>query len=840
MESIRKNSFSKRGIILFLSFVIPVIGFVFILYFSHLWPFGDQSIVCLDLDSQYISFFSYLKEIFRDPTTLFYTFSKTLGGDMIGLVAYYLISPFNIITLFFSTGDLPIAITIIIILKIGCAGVSFNLLLRKEEYSSLIYSSCYALMAFIIAYYSNIIWLDGIILLPLIVYGIEKLVIGKSPLLYILCLSLSIFTNYYIGYMLCIFSVIYFLFCVLFKEDTRFFRSSKVFITFSIASIIAGGLSAVLLIPVKYSLETTKVLFDLSDVVWNFNFSVRDFSSKLILGSHNFQEVISGLPNIYCGYIGLISFTYYLLFSKFDKKERLGCLLIMLILILSFMLKPLNLVWHGFSEPNWFPYRYSFIFSFFILYFGYKGYRLLNNKDVSYIVIVIGFLWGLAILYGFMGSYAYLNLKKTVISIIFVGIISIFLSNKKVRRVNLLLIISVFELVVNGIYTFIEIPHMSTQEYREFISQIEPVINEIKSIDGGFYRFEKTFQRTQNDSMLFNYAGLSHNSSAEAPFVRSYLHSQLGFCTEDNWTYYNSGTTYVNDSLLGIKYVLTDQKLTKGYSKIKTYNEYILYKNDYSLPLGYLIPDDAISFIPSDFSWMKNQNEIWKVLTNKPDLEILKVLEPKIVRNNIKVENDSVYYKTGNDAYLEFSITMPESAPAFAYFTSTDESKVSLFINDQYLSDYFTYGQHQIIRLGEFAKDETFSLKIKIENDVMNINTVNIFYQDMKAYSIGYETLTKDQLRIKKLKNGYIAGEIEVDSSSFLLLQVPYDLNWHFYVDGIKTLATECIGIYTTLKMSEGFHTIQAIYIPRGLKLGGIISVISLVTLFFWIFKIKK
>ena len=87
------------------------------------------------------------------------------------------------------------------------------------------------------------------------------------------------------------------------------------------------------------------------------------------------------------------------------------------------MLKPLNLVWHGFSEPNWFPYRYSFIFSFLILYFGYKGYRLLNNKDVSYIVIVIGFLWGLAILYGFMGSYAYLNLKKTVISIIFVGII---------------------------------------------------------------------------------------------------------------------------------------------------------------------------------------------------------------------------------------------------------------------------------------------------------------------------------------------------------------------------------------------------------------------------------
>ena len=85
-----------------------------------------------------------------------------------------------------------------------------------------------------------------------------------------------------------------------------------------------------------------------------------------------------------------------------------------------------------------------------------------------------------------MGSYSYLNLKKTVISIIFVGIISLLLSNRKVRRVNILLIISVFELIVNGIYTVIEIPHMSMQEYREFVSQIEPVINEIKSIDGGF------------------------------------------------------------------------------------------------------------------------------------------------------------------------------------------------------------------------------------------------------------------------------------------------------------------------------------------------------------------
>lgn len=124
-----KINFEKLKIRL-LSLLIPIFCFLLILYTVKLWPFGEQTIVSLDLDSQYISFFSYLKEIFRDPTTLFYSFSKTLGGDMIGLVSYYLMSPFNLIALFFSTSNLPIAMTLIIILKIGSAGYTFNLFLK--------------------------------------------------------------------------------------------------------------------------------------------------------------------------------------------------------------------------------------------------------------------------------------------------------------------------------------------------------------------------------------------------------------------------------------------------------------------------------------------------------------------------------------------------------------------------------------------------------------------------------------------------------------------------------------------------------------------------------------
>ncbi|MCQ4954428.1 YfhO family protein [Holdemania filiformis] len=830
-----KINFEKLKIRL-LSLLIPIFCFLLILYTVKLWPFGEQTIVSLDLDSQYISFFSYLKEIFRDPTTLFYSFSKTLGGDMIGLVSYYLMSPFNLIALFFSTSNLPIALTLIIILKIGSAGYTFNLFLKNNGYNSLIFSTAYALMAFVIANYSNVIWLDGIILLPLIAMGIEKIMVGKSPAFYIFSLSASIFTNYYIGYMLCIFSVIYFFYCFYFKEETRSLRSSKVFINFCFASIISGGLAAVLLIPVKYSLETTKGLFDLSSIQWQANLTLRDLFSKLILGSYNFNEAMFGKPNIYCSYIGLLSFVFYFLNKRIDKKEKTGCFLILLLFLVSFIFEPINLIWHGFSKPNWFPYRYSFIFTFFVLLIGHKGLNITLEGNNKRIVLLSAGMLSLFILIGYMGNFSYLNIYKFLASLIFISFIILYLL-KNIKAKGTLLVVLVLELTVNGYFGLKEIPHLSLNEYKTYVDKVEPIIKSIRKKDSGFYRFEKTFQRTQNDPMLLNYSGLSHNSSAEAPLVRSYLYSQLGLCTEDNWTYYNSGTTYANDSLLGIKYILTEQKISMGYTALNTYGDSTLYLNDFTLPFGFLTSGPVHSFYPVDFSWLSNQNNIWKVLSNNENLEIMKSLEFSIIKNDIIQNGDYFnYIVNGEDPFLEYQFAMPKKGPVFIYLTSNDERKVKLFINDEYLCDYFTYGQHQMIRLGEYDKDERVTLKLKLEEEQLDIQSVNLFYQDMDVFEEAFTSLIyNNTLMIESKKNGYIAGHIEVKEPSNLILQIPYDQNWRFYVDGKKVNSYESLGIYSTLYLDEGFHDIRAIYIPRGLKLGITITIISLIIMFIWL-----
>ena len=190
----------------------------------------------------------------------------------------------------------------------------------------------------------------------------------------------------------------------------------------------------------------------------------------------------------------------------------------------------------------------------------------------------------------------------------------------------------------------------------------------------------------------------------------------------------------------------------------------------------------------------------------------------------------------GEDPFLEYQFAMPKKGPVFIYLTSNDERKVKLFINDEYLCDYFTYGQHQMIRLGEYDKDERVTLKLKLEEEQLDIQSVNLFYQDMDVFEEAFTSLIyNNTLMIESKKNGYIAGHIEVKEPSNLILQIPYDQNWRFYVDGKKVNSYESLGIYSTLYLDEGFHDIRAIYIPRGLKLGITITIISLIIMFIWL-----
>lgn len=102
---------------------------IIILSITGIWPFGTKTILTSDLENQYVQFFSYLREIYKGNHSIFYTFSKTFGGEMLSLYAYYLMSPLNIILLFFRIEWLPQAIELLILIKISLCSLTFYFLI---------------------------------------------------------------------------------------------------------------------------------------------------------------------------------------------------------------------------------------------------------------------------------------------------------------------------------------------------------------------------------------------------------------------------------------------------------------------------------------------------------------------------------------------------------------------------------------------------------------------------------------------------------------------------------------------------------------------------------------
>lgn len=824
-----------------ISFLMPILSFIFVLSLLKIYPFGDKSLLSLDLNTQYVAFFAFIKEIIRDPSSIFYTFSKTMGGDSIGLLSYYLFSPFNFITLFFSNEKLVDAITIISILKIGLAGLSFNIYIKGRDFKSILFSFLYAMMGFSIANLSNIMWLDAIIMLPLITKGIELIIDNKKSTLYIVTLTYAIITNYYMGFMICIFSLLYFIYYLIIKFDHISEINRNDIFLYIFSSLISVGIAAFILVPTYFSLKSTKEILEFSSLSIGFNFGIKEFLSKTFIGALSFDEIVNGLPVFYCGLITILCSVYYFLSNSILKKEKICSIIFILVLIVSFIFIPFNMIWHGFAKPNWFPYRYSFILSFFLLKIGFNGYSFFEKRQfnkryfittMALVIIILAFVA--------TGSYNYLNTTKIIITFIFILLyffIILFLKYNSIIRRILIFSIVFFEISINTYFYMKVIPYQSISEYENFVNFIEPILSDIRESDSGFYRFEKTFNRSHNDPFLLNYMGLSHNSSAEGSKVRSYLFSELGFSSEDNWVNYNTGTTYANDSLLGIKYLLTTENMDSDYySKINDYDEYSLYLNNYALPLAIIVNDDVFSYESGTFSWLNNQNTIWNLLNKGQDKDIMEKIEEGIpIFHDIEVvgmSDSNTIYKANNDnGFIEYSFIMKDNGPLFGYLNSDDEKQIEIIINDNLKKDYFTYGENQIVRLGVYSKGDRVTMKIFLKESTACIKSINLFVQKTEDFVHIFNNITDNKFKLDKFNNAFILGTINANENGNLMFNIPYDENWRVYVNGSIIETKEALGLFLTVPIESGANTIKLYYVPKGIIVGSVVSVSTLLML---------
>ena len=521
----------KKNLLFILAFGVPVLIMILMYIIRGIYPFGEECYLRSDMYHQYAPF---LKEFFHKITSgesLTYSWNIGMGVNFVPLYAYYLASPLNWFLFIIPSGHIIEVMSIFIIGKIGLMSFTFSYYVSKHFKTKhiviAVFSMFYALSAYLAAFSWNLMWLDCLLLFPLVILGLERLVKEGKCLLYCITLGFCIISNYYIAIMICIFCVIYFVYLVAIEKI-----DFKKILNFILYSLLAGGLGAFLLIPTYIGLKLTasgNISFP------NSIFTYFPLYKVISRGLINVDPAIFTAhdANIYCSVVVFLMIPLYYFNKKTPLKEKIGKTALIGFMLLSFNVNYLDYIWHGFHFPNSLPCRESFIYIFLILVMSFEAFtnigRLTRKQIFGTLAGVIGVIF---VFEAFYVSTGYITTLSIYISIVFVILYVIVFSlfrNTKISR-NLIFyiffVVAILEMIVNTSET--ALGTTSRTAYIADNQATESLLSKLEAKDTSFYRVEKFLRKTKNDAAWYDYKGVSIFSSTTNAGLNTLL-SSLGF-----------------------------------------------------------------------------------------------------------------------------------------------------------------------------------------------------------------------------------------------------------------------------------------------------------------------
>ena len=855
MQNNGENRLTKGLHVLFfsLSFLIPVFVMLGICHANGMYPFGQKSWLIYDMDNQYVSYFSYFKRAVKE-NGFFYTFSKTMGGDMLGFAAYYLMSPFNFLFLLVPTKGIPDMAAWISLVKLGLCGLSFYALscytfsdCEDRKFSGLIFSTAYAMSSYNLFYLSNIMWFDAVYMLPLVVLGIKKIVDKNSPFLYIITLSYTLLTNYYIGYMICIFAVLYYLYYVLCSHKGNIKMKVRQTALFCAASLLAGGMAMWLLLPTKYSLDGVKAPFRLSALTADKNFYWDDVFVKLLPGSS--EDLMKGMPNLYCGVLVLFFAGVFFLNRTIALKKKIGLTVLFTLFYFSFYINGINLIWHGFNTPLGFPYRYSFLFIFLLVctaQYGFLQNHIMSNKN-RFTAAVLSLLAIASISFVmWKKQFSFMENKNYRISLLFVAssAIVLFLNRKKLQYVAFLLglFFITAELYLNGSGVYKEFDAMPKSFYDLYTDLAEEDVRLLSAVDDNFYRMEKNFYRTMNDPMLFGYAGLSHYSSTEEIAIKQFM-ALMGFRNNGNWSFYNRGSTLAAESFLGVKYLLSRTKLSSPYVFVNRIDGTFLYKNPYAFSMAFLTDGSMEAFAADADSVFVFQNNLFETLWWEGGDIFTAQTDVLVSLHNLYALDDAGNYlkaDEGAEGYIEYSFTLMNDNPLYMYLNTENMQPARIYIDAADAGAYFEIRQYDILCISDYTSadiGDTVTVRVVPGSSSINITDALFCYEDTAVLQAYHDYQAAGAVELKRLSDSHITGSFDNrENRNTILFSIPFSKNWLVYIDGKRQGTMQGAGIFLCVSnVPEGTHTIELKYVPKGFSAGLCISILCLAGTLAWL-----
>lgn len=816
----------RENRICFLSFLLPFVSMMAIFIGNGIFPFGDESFMHSDMYHQYVPFLEEFLRKVRSGESLFYSRNVGMGSNYLALYIYYSASPLNWLMLLVPGEYLIEFMSYMVVFKIGLCGFTFAYYLKEKfhtkSYTIVLFSVFYAMSGFVAAYNWNVMWMDCLVLAPLILLGLELLVKEGKSALYCIFLALSILSNYYISIMICIFLCLYFLLLLPEIMDNKGAKANLRRISlaagrFALYSLLAGSMAAVLLLPELAALNFTEFADSTfpQKVTWYFSFL--DVIARHAVGVKR-ETGLDHWPNIFCSSAVFFLMPLYVFNKKIALREKIGRLLLCAFMIVSFSVNTLNFIWHGFNYPDSLPCRQSFLYIFVVLTMCFETlYRLEGFSHTDLLRSLCFSLFFLLLCEKLVEDDAF----STGVFLLSAALICAYalliycyktgISNSRTARIVMVaaLMLATFESTFNMSYT--SVSTTSRSSYLKSLPAYDALASRTMEADPGFYRFEKFSRVTKNDGTLVGYPTASLFSSTANANVENW-YDRMGM-SESKVFYCFDGQTPLSSALLNVQYMFSrsDGEDPSLYTLIDEQDGVYLYKNIYTLPAGFILDND----------W--NLSSLALEETSSDPFDLQNRMSASVVEGAPLFESVEL---TEYDGEAQFTADVSGHYYAYCRRSKVDNVKVtSDSLNKTFKKVKYDY----ILDLGWHDAGDYITLSN--EDDGALEATAALLNVDTLAQVLN--ALGQQPFFVDSFDSTHVNGHIEVTAPGKLILSISYEPGWRLKVDGQETEIEMYDEMFISTDLEAGAHTIELVFSPAGLPGGTVISLTSLAAFIF-------
>ena len=883
MKLTKRNK--KKSDYTLLAFLAPMCAMFVMMLLCGFKPFGDTSMLYSDMYHQYYPFFVAFRKALRSGDSLLYTWSVGMGVDYLGLISYYLASPLNLLSVFVPEKYLLDYFSLLPPIKLGFAGLFFAIFLKKtfhrNDFSIVLFGGLYALCAWALGYQWNVMWLDTFAVLPLVALGTVRLLRDRKFVLYTLSLFFCVFANYYIGLFICIFVALVFV-CY---EICRF-RSVKRTLgdlgTIALFSALAIGMTAILTLPAYAALQTTYSSVNTFPKGFVLNIAKENNwkglldAMRQVAGNMNscleptFKE---GLPNLYCGISTNILAILFLTCKQVRIRDRISCVVLLVFFNISFIIRQLDYIWHGFHFTNMIPYRFSFLHSFVMLYMAYRAWLLRNR--FRFWQVGIAAVGGLLII---LCSNQRNDMLFLVYNCVFLLLYTLALiyptfhritANTKNRRAaikdrkdrrsicsGILLGVIVIEMAVNLMNFSIHFTGTTVSDYPRGTESTASMIRYMNEREEGnlFFRAEATHSQTLNDGALNGYNGISTFTSSANVKVTEYM-KDLGYAAKNNYNRYcYEESSPVSNLFLNLKYMIERQdRVEENYvfDHVHQYGKVHLLENAAYLPLGFMTDNQILNV---DFQTSRStfllQNDLFRGATGL-DQDVWSMVPGKDLSISATgVELTSQSPQTGHCSYfttadkagtLVYKYIAPQSGLMCVDMNLSQVDKFSFWKDGAELYSE-TYSIPQSLSVCQVEKGDIIELHMTCNANTRDSILIRAAILNEDVFWDGYDILSASTLELTTFRNTRIEGRVSCARSGILYTSIPQDGNWTARVDGKEAETVEIGGAMVGLLLPEGEHTVTFRYRNKAFALGWkvtLVCTLAFVGIYLYVYRPK-